>query len=62
MVFSDLLFIFVFLPLFALTYLLGAWLDKIRNNRAETEGEELNRRLMWRNIAVVIFSLIFYSW
>lgn len=62
MVFSDLLFIFVFLPLFALTYLLGAWLDKIRNNRAETEGEELNHRLMWRNIALVIFSLIFYSW
>lgn len=57
MVFSDLLFIFVFLPLFALFYLLGGWIDRRRTNRGDT-----SRPMLWRNTALMIFSLLFYSW
>lgn len=33
MVFSDLFFLFVFLPSFFLLYLLSAWADRIRSSR-----------------------------
>lgn len=62
MVFSDLLFIFVFLPFFILTYCGGAWLDKRLNRRREEEGERRRRPMMWRNLSLVLFSLVFYSW
>lgn len=62
MVFSDLLFIFVFLPFFVLSYIGGAWLDRRRIRLAEAEGETAHRPMMWRNMSLVIFSLLFYSW
>lgn len=58
MVFSDLLFIFVFLPFFALTYLLGGWIDRLRIK----SDPAVSSPMMWRNISLVIFSLLFYSW
>ena len=62
MVFSDLLFIFVFLPFFALTYVLGTFLDKWRIKKSARIGEILNRPMMWRNVSLIIFSILFYSW
>lgn len=57
MVFSDLLFIFVFLPFFVLTYLLGTWLDKRLD-----KGLDKGKSMRWRNVSLIIFSLLFYSW
>ena len=57
MVFSDLLFLFGFLPLFALCYLLRAWVDRRRNQR---NGQREAFRL--RNAVLVVFSLLFYAW
>lgn len=62
MVFSDLLFIFVFLPLFILTYLGGAWIDRRRIHAASENGLVPTRPMMWRNLSLVTFSLLFYSW
>lgn len=74
MVFSDLLFIFVFLPFFILTYIGGTALDRLRIRRASgswtsADGEEhcdafpaLRRPMLWRNISLIIFSVLFYSW
>lgn len=62
MVFSDLLFIFVFLPFFILTYLLGTWFDKIRADKAAVSDTSLGRPMLWRNVSLIIFSLLFYSW
>ena len=56
MVFSDLLFLFVFIPAFALCYVLATLLDKaMSKNSAE-------KRILLRNIVIVLFSLIFYGW
>lgn len=62
MVFSDLLFIFVFLPFFVLTYLLGTWIDKKRVSSALRRDIELRRPMLWRNVSLIIFSILFYSW
>lgn len=62
MVFSDLLFIFVFLPLFVLSYIAGAMIDRRRIRKGEEKGEPAGRPMLWRNLALVVFSLIFYSW
>lgn len=62
MVFSDLLFIFVFLPFFILTYILGVGIDKWRINNALQHGRQLSRPMLWRNISLLIFSILFYSW
>ena len=56
MVFSDLFFLFVFLPAFALGYLLATWIDK-----RSGKGEALTS-FRWRNTLLVIFSLVFYAW
>lgn len=56
MVFSDLFFLFVFIPAFALMYLLGTWLDKKLSESA------IRPTYAARNLALVIFSLIFYAW
>ena len=56
MVFSDLFFLFVFLPAFAITYMLASLIDK---KLLSGEGRQSN---MAKNIALVIFSLIFYAW
>ena len=58
MVFSDLLFIFVFLPLFALCYGGATGVDRLRRH----SSAELSRPMLWRNIVMVLFSLLFYSW
>lgn len=51
MVFSDLFFLFVFLPLFLLAYLAAYWLDRRR-----TAGAAI------RNAVLVGASLVFYAW
>ena len=62
MVFSDLFFIFVFLPFFALSYIAGNFFDKARILRHEEAGTATSRPMMWRNTALMIFSLLFYAW
>lgn len=62
MVFSDLLFIFVFLPFFILTYAGGTWIDRRRIRKASRREETPRRPMLWRNISLLIFSLLFYSW
>ena len=57
MVFSDLFFLFVFLPAFALCYLTAAWID--RQIPMEEAGEHSH---LFQNSVLVIFSLIFYAW
>ena len=52
MVFSDLFFLFVFLPVFALSYLLAAWVDR----------RKAMPSFRHRNSMLVLFSLIFYAW
>ncbi len=56
MVFSDLFFLFVFLPSVALCYLLAAWLDK------HLFSTSLHKSFTARNAVLVLFSLIFYAW
>jgi len=56
MVFANLFFLFAFLPAFALSYLLAGWLDK---KLAPDTIAPFNR---CKNMALVIFSLIFYAW
>ena len=58
MVFSDLFFLFVFIPLFALCYLPAGWIDR---RAASARGDE-RRPTAARNAALVIFSLLFYAW
>ena len=62
MVFSDLLFLFVFIPFFIITYLIGGWVDNKLIQREKEEGREPSRPMMWRNISLIIFSILFYSW
>jgi alginate O-acetyltransferase complex protein AlgI len=57
MVFSDLFFLFGFLPLFALCYLVMAGIDR-RRNRSGAQREPFRLR----NAALVVFSLVFYAW
>lgn len=54
MVFSDLFFIYVFIPAFAIFYLLSTLIDKRCNSE--------KRSFTYRNICLVIFSLLFYAW
>ena len=61
MVFSDLLFIFVFLPFFIFTYLGGYLLDRKRILKAGS-FELLKRPMLWRNMSLMVFSILFYSW
>ena len=56
MVFSDLFFLFVFLPAFMLFYLAATWIDNA------TSGDKIRKSCTCRNFALVIFSLIFYAW
>lgn len=58
MVFSDLFFLFAFIPAFALCYLLGAWVDR----RYLSDPAVGLRSHKAKNLALVIFSLIFYAW
>lgn len=56
MVFSDLFFLFVFLPSFLLCYLLATWVDR---QWLSEEGQHSNKA---KNLILVCFSLIFYAW
>lgn len=57
MVFSDLFFLFVFIPLFAGSYLLASLTDhKLLSRHTEKPVTTA------RNIVLVCFSLIFYAW
>ena len=57
MVFSDLFFLFVFIPAFALCYLLGGMIDKL-----SSDPQTGIRSYGGKNTALVVFSLIFYAW
>ena len=52
MVFSDLFFLFAFLPAFALCYLIAVWADR----------RSVRPSFRWRNSMLVLFSLLFYAW
>ncbi len=56
MVFSDLFFLFIFLPAFALCYLLATLIDRKCLSSALRTSQTV------RNLTLVIFSLIFYAW
>lgn len=56
MVFSDLFFLFVFLPAFILLYLLAALADK------KFFSDGLRQSNLMKNLCIVLFSLIFYAW
>ena len=56
MVFSDLFFLFVFLPAFALCYLAATWFDR------QLSAGSLQRSHTLQNTVLVLFSLIFYAW
>lgn len=56
MVFSDLFFLFVFLPAFIILYLLASIVDRSIGDKRESPY------FLLRNIVLVIFSLLFYSW
>ena len=70
MVFSDLFFLFVFIPLFALSYLLANVIDKrllpgtvppVKS--ADGTVTDIPRRLnRSKNWVIIIFSIIFYAW
>lgn len=52
MVFSDLFFLYVFLPAFLLLYFLATALDRRKEEKS----------LTLRNAVLVVFSLLFYAW
>lgn len=55
MVFSDLFFIFAFLPLFLGSYILANYADRLWYSGS-------GRPTMLRNVVLVTFSLLFYAW
>lgn len=57
MVFSDLFFLFAFLPIFAIAYLLATHIDR-RASQLFTQSSSLTAR----NLTLVLFSLLFYAW
>lgn len=56
MVFSDLFFLFVFLPLFLLCYMTAAAIDRACSPAVG------NKKFMAKNLTLVLFSLVFYAW
>lgn len=58
MVFSDLFFLFVFIPLFVAAYLLMSVVDRRQTSSASATSVSYT----FRNLSLVIFSLIFYAW
>lgn len=60
MVFSDLFFLFVFLPSFFLIYIAAWGVDKMR--APNLTSSECVSRTTWRNAALIVFSLLFYAW
>lgn len=64
MIFSDLFFLFAFLPAFFLCYFLASLCDKRRFSQGETivEADGQRSRNVIKNAILVVFSLIFYAW
>ena len=62
MVFSDLYFLFVFLPAFLLCYLLATGIDCLMGRGARSKEQEKIHGFIARNWVIVAFSLIFYAW
>lgn len=60
MVFSDLFFLFVFLPAFMLAYSMAGIFDR-RDNARELPGDRRTTHPR-RNVVLVAFSLLFYAW
>lgn len=56
MVFSDLFFLFAFLPAFLLCYLLAARIDHWQSTSPASTGNVV------KNVVLTLFSLIFYAW
>lgn len=56
MVFSDLFFLFVFLPTFIMLYAAAGWVDRKRSLDLRNPSH------VWRNATLVVFSLLFYAW
>lgn len=50
------------MPLFGLLYLLFGRLDILRDTLAVRDGDTLRRPMLWRNIILTIFSILFYAW
>lgn len=50
MVFSDLFFLFAFIPAFIICYFLGVLIDR------------KSGKYTFRNLALIVFSLVFYAW
>lgn len=58
MVFSNLFFIFEFLPAFIISYFIAYAIDK----RFFADDSEFGMKTVARNAVLVVFSLIFYAW
>lgn len=61
MVFSDLFFIFCFMPLFGIFYMLAGQTDTYRIS-SHNEDFPLRRPMLWRNATLIFFSILFYAW
>lgn len=64
MIFSDLFFLFAFLPVFFLCYLLAAFGDKklFSSRVSALDTSQMACRNVLKNAVLVVFSLIFYAW
>lgn len=71
MVFSDLFFLFVFIPAFVVFYLIAGGIDRMIVRRSggkeelyegAAENQKLASRHTFKNFVLIIFSLIFYAW
>jgi len=59
MIFADLFFIYIFIPLFAVSYMVAYSMDKRQITQSGGELAVCNNR---QNSVLVVFSLIFYAW
>lgn len=63
MIFSDLFFLFAFLPAFFLTYFIASCLDRKLADSDCANGQSLSpSRNAVKNMVLVVFSLVFYAW
>lgn len=64
MIFADLFFIYIFLPVFALCYAISRCVDSAvnRSRKGSHFKTEHIEHCLAQNIVLVIFSLIFYAW
>ncbi|MBE7045980.1 MAG: MBOAT family protein [Ruminococcaceae bacterium] len=59
MIFADLFFLYIFIPLLAVFYISAYCIDRIKIKKS---GGEITVSNNMQNIVLVIFSLIFYAW